>query len=394
LPAGPLGLAFGVQQRSEKWTADYPTLFNQGQSDLQAPFFDADVNQTAQAVFAEVNVPIFSNGIGRFEASGAIRYEEGKESGLTTTDPKIGLLYSTPGGVLDVRGTWSTSFLAPSLYQRFRQNVVFTNGVDDGRTAAVENLGRVPTQIAGNPDLDPQTSENYNIGFTVQALDSLKFDIDYWHVDFDGQIAVENGPAIALDPVATEDPTRVLRNGAGNLIGLNLTYVNNATVETAGIDFGATHTWNSNFGSLRNSLVATYQTTYEVNGVDVSGSRNGRVTGASYAVPLRATLRSNWSFGSHSVQSLLRFTDGYDNDVPPNRGTQAKPQIESYTSWDLSYSYALEMERFNLKSSSLSVGLNNVTDEIPPWVPDQNHTLFTMYDYSGRHIWFRFKAQF
>jgi iron complex outermembrane receptor protein len=394
LPAGPLGLAVGLQQRRETWTADYSALFNQGQSDLQAPFFDKDVSQTAQAAFAEINVPIFSNNAGRLEMSGAVRYEEGKESGLSTTDPKIGVLYSTPGGVLDARGTWSTSFLAPSLYQRFRQNVVFTNGVDDGRTSAVENLGRVPTQITGNAELDPQTSENYNIGFTVRPLDGLKFDLDYWHVDFDGQIAVENGPAIALDPVATEDPTRVLRNSAGNLIGLNLTYVNNATVETAGIDFGASHTWESGFGALRNSVIATYQTTYEVNGVDVSGSRNGRVTGASFAVPLRATLRSDWSRGSHSVQSLLRFTDGYDNDVPPNRGTQPKPRIESYLSWDLSYSYALEMERFNFKSSSLSLGLNNVTDEIPPWVPDQNHTLFTMYDYSGRHIWFRFKAQF
>lgn len=394
LPAGPLGLAFGLQQRRETWKADYPALHNQGQSDLQAPFFDKDVSQTAQAAFAEVNVPIFSNDAGRLEISGAVRYEEGKESGLSTTDPKIGVLYSTAGGLLDVRSTWSTSFLAPSLYQRFRQNVVFTNGVDDGRTASVENLGRVPTQITGNPDLDPQTSENYNIGFTLRPWGSVKLDLDYWHVDFDGQIAVENGPAIALDPVATEDPTRVLRDLAGNLIGLNLTYVNNATVETAGIDLGASHTWESAAGTLRNSLIATYQTTYEVNGVDVSGSRNGRVTGGSFAVPLRASLRSDWSLGSHSVQSLVRFTDGYDNDVPPNRGTQAKPQIESYLSWDLSYSYALDMERFNFKSSALSVGLNNVTDAVPPWVPDQNHTLFTMYDYSGRHYWFRFKAQF
>ena len=392
--SGSIGLAVGAQQRSEQWRADYNGLQNQGQSDLQAAFFDKDVSQTWRAGFAELSVVPFSTDAGHLEISGALRYEKAKDGGLDTWDPKIGVLYSTPGQMFDIRGTWSTSFLAPSLYQRFRQNVVFTNGVDDGRTTAVENLGRVPTQIAGNPDLKPQTSENYNIGFTARPLDSLKFDLDYWHVDFDGQIAVENGPAIALDPVATEDPTRVLRNLAGGIIGLNLTYVNNATVETAGIDFGASHTWQFGAGALRNSLVATYQTTYEVNGVDVSGSRNGRVTGASFAVPLRATLRSDLTLGSHSVQSLLRFSDSYDNDVPPNRGTEAKPEIEWYVSWDLSYTYALDMDRFNLRSSSVSVGLNNLTDEIPPWVPDQNHTLPSMYDYSGRHYWFRFKAQF
>lgn len=395
LPGGPLGVAVGLQQRREKWVADYPTLQNQGQSDLQAPFFDKNVSQTAQAAFAEINLPLFSNDAGRMEISGAVRYEEGKESGLSTTDPKLGVLYSLPGGWLDARGTWSTSFLAPSLYQRFRQNVVFTNGVDDGRTPGVnENLGRVPTTITGNPNLKPQTSENFNVGFTLRPLDSLKFDIDYWHVDFEGQIAVENGLAVALDPVMTEDPTKVLRNDAGALIGLNLTYINNATVETAGIDIGISHVFDSDFGSLRNTLNATYQTTYEVNGVDHRDSRNGRVTGASFAVPWRATWRTDYAIGAHSVQSLLRFTDGYANDVPANRGTPEKPRIESYLSWDLSYSYALPLDRFNLRSSSISFGLNNVTDAIPPWVPEQNHTLFTMYDYSGRHYWLRLKAQF
>lgn len=393
--ADPLGLAVGLQQRQEKWTADYPALQNQGQSDLQAPFYDKDVSQTSQAAFAELNAPIFSNRGGRLELSGAIRYEKGKESGMSTWDPKIGVLYSTPGAVLDVRATWSTSFLAPSLYQRFRQNVVFTNGVDDGRTPGVnENLGRVPTQITGNPELEPQTSLNHNLGFTVRPLDSLKFDIDRWYVKFEGQIAVENGLAVALDPVLTNDPTKVIRSPTGQIIGLNLTYINNATVETAGIDFGAMHSWELGFGTLRNSLQATYQTTYEVNGVDVLGARNGRVTGASFSVPWRATWRADFAVGDHSLQSVLRFSDSYQNDVPGNAGTTPKPHIESYLSWDLAYTYSMELERMNIRNGSVSLGVNNVLDEIPPWVPDQNHTLPSMYDYSGRHYWLRLKAQF
>jgi iron complex outermembrane recepter protein len=282
------------------------------------------------------------------------------------------------------------------LYQRFRQNVVFTNAVDDGRTPNVnENLGRVPTTITGNPDLEPQISENYNVGFTIRPIDSLKFDLDYWHVEFEGQIAVENGLAVALDPATYNDATKVLRDPVtGAIIGLNLTYINNATVETAGVDFGATHTWDMGFGSLRNSVMATVQTTYDVNGVDVLGSRNGRVTGASFSVPIRATWRADWSIGNNSVQSLLRFTDSYQNDVPGNAGSTVKPHIESYLSWDLSYSYNFELERFSIRNSSISVGANNVLDEVPPWVPDQNHTLPTMYDYSGRHYWLRLKAQF
>ena len=91
---------------------------------------------------------------------------------------------------------------------------------------------------------------------------------------------------------------------------------------------------------------------------------------------------------------LLRFTDSYQNDVPGNTGSTVKPHIESYLSWDLSYSYAFEFERLSIRNSSISLGANNVLNEIPPWVPDQNHTLPSMYDYSGRHYWLRLKAQF
>jgi len=135
------------------------------------------------------------------------------------------------------------------------------------------------------------------------------------------------------------------------------------------------------------SLQATYQTDYAINGVNAEGSRNSRVAGASFAVPWRATLRNTWFAGNNSVQSLLRFTDSYANDATPNAGTVAKPFVESYVVWDLSYSYKLE-------KSDVSFGVNNVTDQNPPWVPDTNHLLATMYDYSGRHFWARFKKSF
>jgi outer membrane receptor protein involved in Fe transport len=93
------------------------------------------------------------------------------------------------------------------------------------------------------------------------------------------------------------------------------------------------------------------------------------------------------------VQSLLRFTDGYSNDQIPNAGTPAKTRIESYFSWDLSYSYDFE-ELLGLESSQVAIGSNNVLDEDPPYVPDGNHTLSSMYDYSGRHFWVRLRASF
>jgi iron complex outermembrane recepter protein len=406
LPAGRVGVAFGGQHRQDDWSADYPALQNAGQSDLQAPFYDKDVSQQSNAVFAEVSVPLMnSDTAGSLEFTGALRYENTTGPDLESTDPKLGLLYKTSSGFFTARGTWSTSFLAPSLYQRYRQNVVFTNAVNDGLTPQNDNLSRVPTQVTGNAALEPQSSENYNLGITLVPLENWSLDVDYWHFTFDDQISLENAVELAANPATTLDPTKVIRNPAagtvlyngvnvGVIVGLNTTYVNNASLESAGFDFALNNVLDmGSFGMLRSSLLATYQDTYKINGVDISASRNARTAGGSFAVPWRATLSNVWSIGDHSLQSLLRFTDSYFNDQNPNAGTAAKAHIESYFSWDVSYAYNLG-DRFGLKGSQIAIGANNIMDKSPPYVPDGNHTLSSMYDYSGRHIWLRLKAVF
>jgi hypothetical protein len=144
---------------------------------------------------------------------------------------------------------------------------------------------------------------------------------------------------------------------------------------------------------LRNTLLATYQSTYEINGTDISDSRNARTAGGSFAIPWRATLSTGWVLGNNAFQSLVRFTDGYVNDQTPNAGTLARPEVGKYMAWDLSYSYDFG-DRFGIKSSQVSIGVNNVTDNSAPYVPDGNHTLSSIYDYSGRHWWLRLKASF
>jgi iron complex outermembrane receptor protein len=406
LSAGDVGVAVGGQHRRDHWSADFPSLQNSGQSDLQVPFTDTAADQQSNAIFLELGVPVFAvDSFGRIDFTGAVRYENTAGPGLETTDPKVGLLYTNPTGSLALRGTWSTSFLAPSLYQRYRQSAFFANGIDDPLTPGNDNLARLTTLIQGNPLLDPQSSENYNLGFTLKPLSGLSLDVDYWHFTFDDQIAAENTTTLASDLATTLDPNKVIRstqagtvifNGVnvGQIVGFNTTYLNNASLNTAGIDLGLNYRHElGRFGSMQHSLLATYQTDYEINGVDVSGSRNSRVAGASFAIPWRVSLRNSWVLGNNSVQSLLRFTDSYANDANPNANTPAKPVIESYMVWDLSYSYAFG-PGFGLSNTEFALGLNNVTDKTPPWVPDTNHLLATMYDYSGRRLWARVKMGF
>ena len=284
LPAGKVGIAVGGQHRRDTWSADFPALQNAGQSDLQVAFTDTSASQSSNAVFAEVSVPLVKkDSFGAIDLTGAIRYENTGGPGLETTDPKVGLLYSTPSAALALRATWSTSFLAPTLYQRFRESAFFANGIDDPLTPGNDNLARLTTLISGNPDLEPQNSENYNLGFTWKPLEKLSLDVDYWHFTFDDQIAAENTVQLAADLATTLDPSKVIRSTAagtviyngvnvGQIVGFNTTYINNAQLETAGVDFGISYSNDlGRFGTLRHSLQATYQTDYEINGVNAEG---------------------------------------------------------------------------------------------------------------------------
>ena len=108
--------------------------------------------RSSNAVFAEVSVPLMnSDSFGTLDFTGALRYENTGGAGLRPPIRSSACCTARPGTCVKVRGTWSTSFLAPSLYQRYRQNVVFTNAVNDGLTPQNDNLSRVPTQVTGNP---------------------------------------------------------------------------------------------------------------------------------------------------------------------------------------------------------------------------------------------------
>ena len=94
-------------------------------------------------------------------ATGALRYENYGEGVGDTLDPKLTVLYRATDA-LSLRGSFSTSFRAPSPFQTRGVQTNFTNIVDhDGsRTFA----GR---RTLGDPQLQPETSRAYNAGIQL-----------------------------------------------------------------------------------------------------------------------------------------------------------------------------------------------------------------------------------
>ncbi len=169
--------------------------------------------QSSRAIFAELALPLLSSDVlGTLEAQVALRYTEIETTGIygqpgsttfDTTIPKLALRYE-PMDMLALRGSITQGFVTPGLYALFGAAEVSNVGtlgdyicdylpeMQDCIDAGASKGGGTPdvrTASAASPNLDAETSDLYNIGFSLKFLDGdLVFDVDYTSVEFRGQL--------------------------------------------------------------------------------------------------------------------------------------------------------------------------------------------------------------
>ena len=155
IAGGAVRLAVGGQVREEKFLEDYFA-------------YPAQLERSISAGYAEFLVPLVSErnrsrGVERLELSLAGRYENYSDFG-GTFNPKFGLSWSPLRG-LNFRGTWGTSFKAPTLTQLNPSNryLILYEGYfldESGPTPGVIRLGN-------GESLRPEESENWTAGFDL-----------------------------------------------------------------------------------------------------------------------------------------------------------------------------------------------------------------------------------
>ena len=146
-----------------------------------------DVSRKNYFAYGEVYIPFVSpetqvRGIDRLSLSGAVRYEDYPGMARLAT-PRVGLLYAPVRG-LTLRGTWSRSFKAPTLFQQYIPYEAFL------LPAVAFGAGGAGSTVlftsGGNPDLKPERARSWTAGFELKpaslpglSLEATWFDIRY-----------------------------------------------------------------------------------------------------------------------------------------------------------------------------------------------------------------------
>lgn len=409
LPAGDVGVALGFQYRDERLSQAYDENTNAGNFlFVTEPTADFDSNRDVIAFFGEVAIPITKD----IDLSGAVRYEGYGESIGSTVNPKVSLIYRTAKW-LSFRGSWGTSFRAPSLFQSFGNQTSLNSVVDSNPATAGAPFIAIRTN--GNPNLGNERSRAFNVGFTVEPISKLKLSVDYWNFNF-RNLVTEFDPdtlvARSVSGLSIPTGASVTRNPTtGALSTVTTVYTNQGFIRTNGVDINGNYVIpTSHLGIFNVGIDLVYTIKFDIpdsNGLTFSAldSRNA-LTFADPVNNLRGNLSFGWAAGGHSLVGFARYTSGYRDDqactgfVTANPVTRACPAgttnlaIGHHTTYDLQYNFEFKGGLPGTKSTTFSIGVVNLTNNAPPEVFTNGGYDPRSADPRGRLGYVRLKAAF
>jgi outer membrane receptor protein involved in Fe transport len=397
MEGGAAGFAFGAQYRYQDLTQDYDALSNQDRFSFVIGNADIYGEQDVVALFGELALPVSDE----IDVQIALRYEDYGGTTGDTIDPKLAVSWRATDD-FSLRGSISTSFRAPSIFQKDGGGTSLNQMFDPLTGAAAFAADRT----SGNDQLVPEESTAYNIGFSLEPVDDWSIEMDYWNFDFTDLIIKENFQAILNDD--PQNPERVIRAGDplnGPLLQVLTTYVNASSLETSGLDIVSSYKLETDVGTFTPSISATYILAYDLvdpqaGPIDGAGVRNNSNIGVS-TPELRANLGLNWRHEEYSANIFARYVDTYSDDQNCADGTLFSPactqgfkDIDSHLTWDAQLNIDLGGLLETDGAYVLSFGGVNLTDEEPPQVFTNAGFDSKVHDPRGRQIYARLAIEF
>ncbi len=386
---GDVGLAVGFQYRDEAFGSDLDDISNADGFAFLIGGPDFSDSRTTYAVFAETLIPLSET----LDFQAAVRFEDYGGNIGDTLDPKFSLLWR-PSDVLSFRGSYSTSFRAPSVFQESGVNTSL-NQVSDPITGGTA-FAAVRTPPADGRDLSPEQGEAINLGMSYESDSGFKFDLDYWRYDFTDVIIQENFQAVVdADP---QGPNVIRAGGlpTGNILIVLANFVNASSVKTRGFDVAVSQTFETDYGTIMPFFEGTRVLDYELEDpqagtIDGAGRRNF----ANFGAPTpkwRFNTGMAFSNETHDARFYVRHIGGMDDDQVVNDVENG--DIGTMTTVDAQYTLNLGSVFEDLDGSSLQVGAINLFDKRPPQVATNGGFESRTHDPRGRMVYARIQTRF
>lgn len=440
LPAGDVGVAVGVEHRSEEGFFSPDALAQTGIStDLAAG--PTGGGYSLDEVYAEVLLPILADApfAQELNITAATRYSDYDTFG-DTLNSKFGFTWKPVDSLL-VRGTWSEGFRAPTvgdLFGGISQTFSFyTDPCDvtfgaaagtpacladvpagfrqpanDGEDGFADGPGTqtvTPYLSGSNPNITPETSESQTLGlvFSPEFATNLNMSLDWWNIRIENTIVGDSPTAILDDcyirgiqsrcDIVTRDPA------TGNVVAIPFGGRNAGFVETEGFDFDLNYRMDTQYGQFGLAWLNTYVSKNEIKTDNLEGvpsQQNG--FGGNFR--LRSNANLTWDMGPVGVTFGSRYYSGtkencYFDDrcsLPDYAAPDTQGLITPLNELGSNTFHDLQVRWTAPWNATVSVGANNVFDHYAAPAYDQPNSGYSYYGGFdiGRFVYMKYQQRF
>jgi iron complex outermembrane receptor protein len=362
LPAGPMNFALGADFRREHYAMASSNNVLNGEL---VGIFGLQVNDVAKhaALFGETNIPLTK----RIELNAALRADKSGNADAHVS-PKLGLRITAMGNLL-LRATASGGFRAPNVVESgngLGRSSVATSVNDlrrcptanainaliqtaPGATTADKSQGNtyrnadclagLPSFVASNPDLKPETSKSFTAGVVWDITKNTSFAADFFHIErkdeigtrtvsdiLKGEASLPAGQLIRVDNTATDNefialarkyaPNHALNFGGVGKLGLVYNpYVNTGKTKVSGMDFDAETKFKMGaYGELKLELEGAYLWKYAIFSEADNAYTHNLAGTYDTGARVSATLRAAWKLKDVTNTFTVIHDGGYSNN--------------------------------------------------------------------------------
>jgi outer membrane receptor protein involved in Fe transport len=376
MPHGYLSAAFGAEYRQEDFSDRLDPLTESG-AVMGIGGISGEGDRDVTAAYAELVVPVLT----ALELQLAGRYDDYSDFG-GTFNPKLGIRWQ-PSDNLLLRASGGTGFKAPSLQELYTGEIRLFDTVFDPVTGEPTE---VDVRSGGNPDLDPEESDNYSLGLVWGINRAWDLGIDAWRIENEDAVTIPSAQFF-VDNEATF-PGTVIRDENGEIDTVISNFQNVAAQRLWGIDLDTTVRWaTGGGGDFGLNLAATYLGSFKQE--PATGAGFEELAGKDGRPRWRGRAALLWGRANLSASLILNYVGDY-------RLTATDETVEAWTPVDAQLNWRPDA----LPGGTVTLGVRNLFDEEPPedpfYVEDPGWPFFNkaLHDPRGRFLYARYRHEF
>jgi iron complex outermembrane receptor protein len=398
LPGGPMGIALGTEFRRESIYLTPNTGTERGNI-IGLGYSAYSGTRDVVAAYGELLAPVTKT----LELSAALRGDHYSDVGNSVT-PKLGAKW-LPVKSFALRGTYSQGFRAPSSAENGDGGLAAFGAAGDPLRCALGvpgTCGQLPVAIitSPNPDLKPEKSKSFTLGFVWDPASKTSIAVDLWQIQRSNEINQELPEAAIAAGKVVRDPSTAgnIPGDPGGIVAVLARYVNSARTTVRGLDVEAHQGFD--LGADRGKLTLDLGWTHlfkwlrqEQDGTrfEFAGTHgNCSVTNCIGTPDDRINVGASWTLGAWDVAGVANYRGPLVNkafkDDPAGcaasfaDGTDAPAgcRIASFTTVDLTARWKAtpQLEFFGT--------VQNLFDKLPPLDPTTyGAAAYNPLDYSG-----------